>query len=392
MSGYSRLDADVEQLLNRDDWPLRWQRKLGLAPRVGGMGLKRRALFFALFAWLPIGVWAFLRGHALPDGPAEPLLFHFGVNMRCLFAIPLLVLAEGMALTSTVRIATLFVRNRIVQAHQHGDFMKLMHEAARRRDASLPWIAVATLSLAWAMADPANADAHGMSWAVEEGRLGFGGWWFAYVARPMYIALLVGWLWRIILAFRFFLGISRLELSLVPTHPDGVAGLGFLEYYPRAYALVGLSISSVIASGWAHDVVYHAQDVHTLVKFVAALLVAWLLILLLPLMVFSPQLMSAKRLGKEEYGRIVGEHGRLVRERWINNTPVPDPELLDAPGIGPVADANSMYAAVTAMRAFPLDKAGLLSVVLPVMLPMIVVFALQIPLKDLLLKLLTALA
>jgi len=109
-------------------------------------------------------------------------------------------------------------------------------------------------------------------------------------------------------------------------------------------------------------------------------------------MVFSPQLMSAKRLGKEEYGRIVGEHGRLVRERWINNTPVPDPELLDAPGIGPVADANSMYAAVTAMRAFPLDKAGLLSVVLPVMLPMIVVFALQIPLKDLLLKLLTALA
>jgi energy-coupling factor transporter ATP-binding protein EcfA2 len=91
-------------------------------------------------------------------------------------------------------------------------------------------------------------------------------------------------------------------------------------------------------------------------------------------------------------GRIVGEHGRLVRERWINNTAVPDPELLDAPGIGPVADANSMYAAVTAMRAFPLDKAGLLSVVLPVMLPMIVVFALQIPLKDLLLKLLTALA
>ena len=392
MSNFGGLDADVEQLLNADDWPLRWQRKLGLAPRVGGMGLKRRALFFTLFAWLPLGVWALLRGHALPNGAGEPLLFHFGVNMRCLFAIPLLVLAEGMALKSTVGIATLFVRNRIVQSHQHAAFMTLMHEAARRRDASLPWIVVGTLSLVWIMADPVDADAHGMSWALEQGQLGFGGWWFAYVARPVYVALLVGWLWRILLAFRFFLGISRLELSLVPTHPDGVAGLGFLEYYPRAYALVGLSISSVIASGWAHDVVYHGQDVHALFKFVGALIVAWLIVLLLPLMVFCPQLIAAKRRAKEEYGRIVGEHGRLVRERWIQNTPVADPQLLDAPGIGPVADANAMYTAVTAMRAFPLDKAGLVSVVLPVMLPMIVVFALQIPLKDMLLKLLRALA
>ncbi len=392
MSSFGRLDADVEQLLNADDWPLRWQRKLRLAPRVGGMGLKRRALFFALFAWLPLGAWALLRGHALPDGASEPLLFHFGVNMRCLFAIPLLVLAEGMALKATVDIATLFVRNRIVQTHQHAAFMDLMHQAARRRDASLPWIMVGTLSLVWIMADPVDADAHGMSWALEQGQLGFGGWWFAYVARPLYIALLVGWLWRILLAFRFFLGISRLELSLVPTHPDGVAGLGFLEYYPRAYALVGLSISSVIAAGWAHDVVYHAQDVHALFKFVGALIVAWLIVLLLPLMVFCPQLIAAKRRAKEEYGRLVGEHGRLVRERWIRNTPVADPELLDAPGIGPVADANAMYSAVTAMRAFPLDKAGLVSVVLPVMLPMIVVFALQIPLKDMLLKLLKALA
>jgi hypothetical protein len=166
MSSFGRLDADVEQLLNADDWPLRWQRKLRLAPRVGGMGLKRRALFFALFAWLPLGAWALLRGHALPDGASEPLLFHFGVNMRCLFAIPLLVLAEGMALKATVDIATLFVRNRIVQPHQHAAFMDLMHQAARRRDASLPWIMVGTLSLVWILADPVDADAHGMSRAL----------------------------------------------------------------------------------------------------------------------------------------------------------------------------------------------------------------------------------
>ncbi|MGR8999512.1 MAG: hypothetical protein ACU88J_10745 [Gammaproteobacteria bacterium] len=45
MSTQNSFDRDISHLLNKDDWPLRWQRKLGLAPSAGGLGLKRRALF-----------------------------------------------------------------------------------------------------------------------------------------------------------------------------------------------------------------------------------------------------------------------------------------------------------------------------------------------------------
>jgi hypothetical protein len=37
--------------------PLRWQRALHLAP-AGGLGVIRRAVFFALLTWLPIALWA----------------------------------------------------------------------------------------------------------------------------------------------------------------------------------------------------------------------------------------------------------------------------------------------------------------------------------------------
>lgn len=395
MNTQTGFDRDISSLLNADDWPLRWQRKLGLAPRHGGMGLKRRAVFFALLTWLPLAVWAVLHGHAFPPelsgSDAEPLLAHFGVNVRCLLAIPLMILSEGMLLSATVDMAKQFVRNGIVIEAQQAQFMSLLQAAARRRDSSMPWIIVLCLTVVWVITDPASAGTHGLSWAVEAGSLGFGGWWFAYVARPVFIALLAGWLWRIVLVFLFFRSISKLDLSLVPSHPDCAGGLGFLEYYPRAFFLLTFAVSAVIASGWAHDVVYHAKDVHELIKPMAALAIVWSLILLSPLLVFSPKLAAAKRQGKNEYSRAVGEHGRLVRQRWILNQPVPDEELLDAPGIGPVADANAMYDAVKVMSVVPINKAVLVSVLLPLLIPMLVVFSIQIPVKELLMTLAKAL-
>ncbi len=86
--------SPLEFSLVRDDLPFRLMRRVGLVPK-DGLGILRRALFFSLFAWLPIAIWALLRHRALP-GPdvEEPLLAHFGVHVRCLVAIPLLIFAR----------------------------------------------------------------------------------------------------------------------------------------------------------------------------------------------------------------------------------------------------------------------------------------------------------
>ena len=66
---------------------------------------------------------------------------------------------------------------------------------------------------------------------------------------------------------------------------------------------------------------------------------------------------------------------------------VPDTPILDAPEIGSVADANAMYDAVKKMRGVPIGKGAVMKVLVPIALPMILVAALQVPLKELLLKL-----
>jgi hypothetical protein len=57
-----------------------------------------------------------------------------------------------------------------------------------------------------------------------------------------------------------FKRIAGLELSMVPTHPDRCAGLGFMARIPVMFVPVVLGISSVFASGWAHQVDLSRRD------------------------------------------------------------------------------------------------------------------------------------
>src|SRR6185503_6108106 len=101
---------------------------------------------------------------------------------------------------------------------QQAAFARLVANARRLRDSSHPWIFVFGAALAWTLIDVPSTHEDALSWAVSaDGTLGFGGWWFAYIARPIYVALLLGWLWRILLVTYLFWRIGRLDLSLVPS-------------------------------------------------------------------------------------------------------------------------------------------------------------------------------
>jgi hypothetical protein len=49
------------------------------------------------------------------------------------------------------------------------------------------------------------------------------------------------WYFRIFIWMRFLWQVSRIELSLVPTHPDRVGGLGFLGN--TVYAFTPLAVA-----------------------------------------------------------------------------------------------------------------------------------------------------
>lgn len=371
------------------------QRRLGLIPACG-LGVARRAAAFALFAWAPLIGLALVSRQVFPGEVSEPLLQSLGVHARCLAGIPLLVVAEALAERVIPAAMQHFVRSGIVDGDALGGFTAAVRRAEGVRDSTLGLLLPADLVAlnaviaagSWAQLDEA-------SWAVVrvggEPHLLAAGWWYLLVARSLFALLGLLWVWRIVVLWTLFLGIARLDLDLVPTHPDRAGGLGFLAGVPAVFVPVVLGFSTVLAATLAHDVLYEGVHVSELRWVVAVYAVLIVLLCLSPLLVFWPGLTRMRGTALRDYGALVGRHGRLVYRRWVRGEPIEQDALLTAPEIGPVADTIALYAAVEAVRPLPFGMQPVLRLALAALLPMVPVATLEIPLREILLKLAGAL-
>ena len=189
------------------------------------------------------------------------------------------------------------------------------------------------------------------------------------MSRPIFGVLLAAWVWRLALVYVLLRRIARLDLSIVPTHPDGAGGLGFTKDIPKAFSLLAFAMSAVVASRLAHDVIYHGVTLQSLKVVLTGFVVLVVFICIAPLLALVRPLAAAKRRALLEYGALVGAHGRLVRRRWILGETLADDALLRAEEIGPVADTLPIYGAVRKMQALPFGKSTLLGIAVPTAIP-----------------------
>jgi hypothetical protein len=147
----------------------------------------------------------------------------------------------------------------------------------------------------------ASGGGGGYSWA---------GWWHTLVSAPVALVLLLGWLWRILIWGFFLFRVSRLDLQLVPTHPDLAGGLQFVGVSLRAFLLLGLTISTIAAGGVAQRVVYMGTSFFSFKYVIAAMLAVILLLFVGPVLVFGGKLLEARRKGIIELRRARGSGGK----------------------------------------------------------------------------------
>ncbi len=368
---------------------------LRLTPE-GGLGaLWIRVLALVSVAWLPVALGAVLTGRAW-SGAEEPLLRHFGVHARCLIAIPLLVLGERVADRVLPELLRYFVSSGVVGAKALPSYRGVLREFTALRDS--PWglalvLGMMLLTVAGGfLVEKRNEE---VSWAIEhvagEQRLGFAGAWYVFVSRPLFTGLGVLWFWRLIVVTRLMRRIAGLELRLVAAHPDRAAGLSFLDPLLSLFIPGALAASIVVASRFGHEVLYH--DFH--VASLRPVIVLWLTLVLLlftqPLVPFAQRLMRMRRESRLRYGAFLGRHGELLEERWLTGRRE-DEGLLGAGEIGTAADAFALYEAVDRLRPFPLGVRSLLPLAAVALLPFLPVVAIEIPLQELLLQIVSALA
>jgi hypothetical protein len=214
-----------------------------------------------------------------------------------------------------------------------------------------------------------------MSWA---------GWWYALVSLPLFLILIFGWLWRVILWSRFLIKVSRLKLSLIAAHPDKASGLKFLNSSLFAFMPVAFTFGIVAAGSVANRVAYQGVTIEGIKTTAGGLVVFILLLFVGPLLVFTYKLQRQKVVGIFSYGALAENVGRQFEKKWFANYDKHAAEALQASDFSATTDLYQIVANVHEMRVLPFDLAGLVGLAAVTLLPFIPVVLMTMPIKQIL--------
>ena len=159
---------------------------------------------------------------------------------------------------------------------------------------------------------------------------------------------------RLFIWFRFLWQVSRLNLHLVPTHPDRCAGLAFLGRASDAYGPLLFAQGAMLAGVVVSRVLYHGQQLMSFKLEIGGFVAFFVFASLCPLLMFTPKLAQAKRRGLAEYGQIAQDYVDEFERKWVCLEPSQNEELLGSGDIQSLADLGNSYSVIGEMRTLPI--------------------------------------
>jgi len=336
--------------------------------------LHRRIIATVLLAWLPLLILSTLGGRAWGDAVAVPFLLDIEVQARFLLALPLLIVAELVVHQRLRPVVQQFLERGLVPEASRARFDAAVAAAMRLRNSVVAEVLLIVFLYAFdVFIWPQYAALQAATWyavPTEGGReLSLAGGWFLYFSLPFFQFIVLRWYFRMFIWMRFLWQVSRCEMSLVPTHPDRLGGLGFLSGTVIAFAPL-LAAHGVLLAGMIASRIFFDGAALPDFKVQLAVVVAYLLVLVLgPLFVFLPKLSQAKRVGLREYGTLAERYVQEFDRKWLRGgAPVGEP-LLGNADFQSLADLGNSYEVVRSMRLAPITRDAVLQLAVITLLP-----------------------
>jgi hypothetical protein len=335
-----------------------------------------------------------VEGHAWGGNVTLPFLYDIDMHARLLLALPLLILAELVVHQRMRGVVGQFLSRGLIPSAARAKFDAAITSAMRLRNSVaaevfiIAFVYVVGVGFVWRTHFAADV----VSWhgAGTAGKLqpSLAGWWLGCVSVPIFQFLLLRWYFRLFVWARFLWQVSRLELSLMPTHPDRCGGLSFLALVSQAFAPVLVAQGVVLAGTIANKIFFAGAKLPAFKLEIIGLVAVMLFAILGPMLAFVPQLAAARRKGLREYGILAASYVREFDHKWVRGRAPADEPLLGSGDIQSLADLDNSYTVVKEMKVAPFNMQTVLQLAVITLLPLAPLLLTMIPLEELLERLL----
>jgi len=353
--------------------------------------LRRRVLIISLFAWLPLAVLSAIEGHLLGSQNLT-FLRDVELHVRFLVALPVLILAELPVHRRLGSVVKCFLERGVVTQEDTPKFYAALGATMRARDSSWLefallvftltvghwfWQHLIALGAATWYAAPDRTDIH----------LTLAGYWYSFVSIPIFQFILLRWYLRLVIWFLFLWRASRLNLHLLPTHPDRAGGIGFLGGISYAFGPILFAEGTMLAGLIASRIFYQGQTLTSFKVTIFVLTGFFVLVILGPLTMFTPHLARTKRNGLNEYGTVASVYVDEFDQKWVCGGAEGE-EILGTADIQSLADLANSYEVVREMRLVPFALNDVARLAVVTLLPVLPLLLTIMPLEELLTRLL----
>jgi hypothetical protein len=339
-------------------------------------------------------LWAVLLALALVEGFGHVLfsIEAIGGHVRLLVVIPLLFVCEAFVDPRFTAFVHEIVRSQVVPATARSALRSEIARITRWKNAWVPeafFLVVAVLVGLTTRNENLFAYLSGLTGGSNPNAVGATTWtsqWYWMVCMTLFRFLFLRWLWRLVLWCFFLWRVSRLELRLVPTHPDRAGGLGYLDLVHTEFTPLVLAISAVQSASLAQEIASGGMTFDAIYPGVAFTLIVDAVLFLGPLYIFSRKLWQCKVKGLSDYGGFAERYVNEFDRKWLGADPAPGEPLLGTADLQSLADLSNSVSIVRDMRLVPVSPSLLMYLAVAALLPLLPLVLFKYPLADLLRK------
>ncbi len=333
--------------------------------------------------WIPLAALAAFRGL----DSLRSFLEDYAAQSRILVVIPLLILAEPPMVALLVRVAHHFPNAGFIKETDLPRFERALSDFTHRGESLAVRVVLVLLIymfLGLIMSDVESSSF--MPWCFGEGgvtNLSRAGSWYVFVSLPVLLYIVLRWVWRQLLWLWLLTITSRMDLHLVPSHPDRTGGLSFLEECMRGYIPFGLAVGTIVAGAVANRVVHLHHSLASF-KYTPIFMIVFVVIVCVgPLCIFWNILLRTRRRGIFEYGALALTMGRQFEAKWLADPARTRDDALEKPDFSATIDLYSVVANVHSMNLFPVGHLSLARLTIASLAPVIPLALVVLPLDEL---------